>query len=86
VDRREIPLEGLLEWLDDRIAVSSEPTHRVLLLEIRRRLALLGLRERQLDELLGAIRPRKPDEDGGELWVIEGSVAARVIEEMERQG
>ena len=88
VDQPEFAVEALLEWLDDRIAVSPDPGSRTVLLEIRRRLGVLSLRERQLEELIAAMRPNG-DQEGDEpsdLWVVEGDVAARVVAEVEAEG
>jgi hypothetical protein len=87
VDQPEVTIEALLEWLDDRIAVSPDAGSRVLLLEIRKRLAMLRVRERQLDELIAAMRPNgtegSGDAPGEDVWVVEGEVAARVVREVE---
>lgn len=88
MDQPEITVEALVEWLDDRIAVSPDPGSRTLLLEIRRRLGILNIRERQLEELIAAMRPngdQGSDEVSG-LWVVEGDVAARVVAEVQADG
>jgi hypothetical protein len=80
-------VEALVEWLEDRIAVSPDPGSRTVLLEIRRRLGTLGVRERQLEELIAAMRPNGDQgSDASDLWVIEGDVAARVVAEVEAEG
>lgn len=80
-------LDAILEWLDDRIASAENAGSRLIFSQIRRRLALLELRERQLRELRDAIRPVDVESgagaDGAPPWVIDTDAAARVLREID---
>jgi hypothetical protein len=81
-------LDAILEWLDDRIASSEDAGSRLIFSHIRRRLAVLELRERQLRHLREAIRPIEVEPAPGErtaTWVIDADAAARVLREIDEE-
>jgi hypothetical protein len=78
-------VQGLLEWIDDRIATSANPGAQVVLAKIRQELEeATALRER-IDRLERALHPLRTEwqraEGPGqqEVWIIDANRARRAL-------